>query len=95
VPVADPAGALAGVRIDDPVLPGAGLPVPGLPLGDPLPAFGAAQMGHHRGIAHQPLEQWQIAVAPRLNPDGWVIAGHRFWSVPASRERYALAVLRT
>jgi hypothetical protein len=87
VPVADPAGTLSGVRVDDPVLPGAGLPVLRLALRDPLGALGAAQMGHHRGIAQQPLEQGQIAVAPRFDPRAGVVAAHRSWSVPAPLER--------
>jgi hypothetical protein len=73
--------------VDDPVLPGAGLPVLGLALRDPLGALGAAQMRHHRGFAQQSLEQRQIAVAPRFDPGRGVIAGHRSWSVPPPLER--------
>ena len=46
---------------------------------------------------HQPAAKSSRQSLQRMQVPGggWVIAGHGFWSVPASRKRYALAVLRT
>src|SRR5215217_1918868 len=70
LPVADPADR--GVVEEDPELRISlrAREVAGVARGDRVARLRAAEVLHHRGVAQQPLEQRQVVIAPRLDPDG-------------------------